>query len=828
MKKRFLLLPLALILGYVLFSSNKNSPAGAHSIDGTQATNATGCGGTGCHAPAGGGSLVTQIALLDSTGAVVTNYTPGKGYFVVMGGFSSPFSTLPVFGMQVTAVKAAGAHSSGAVMAGTFATTGLPALTTNSTFGSLHFCEQTDTIHSDTSTTYGTFTVMGYKETFPWTAPAAGTGTVILYGALVAANGNGAPSGDAYANANDTLRELLVTAPITGTTTTCVGSTTTLSDATSGGTWSSSTTSVATVDASGVVTGVSAGTAVISYTASSGTVTATVTVSAATSAGTISGGSSICIGTSTTLTPSISGGTWSSSASGVASVSGSGVVHGVSAGTAVISYGISGTCGMVYVTKTINVASGIVTGTISGASSVCSGLTATLTDTATGGVWSSGSTSIATVNSSTGVVTGVAAGTANITYTVTNGCGSASTSRAISVVASPSPGTISGIPSLFCAQTSAMLTESTSGGTWTSSNTALATIDSTGTIAALAGGTVTISYSVTNAAGCTVAATQSVSITAGPASSITASGSTSFCYGDVVLNGPTGRGLTYQWYKGTTLIAGATDISYAASTTGSFIVNTGNSSGCSTPSAAVDVTVLSVPVIIATGDSIFCQGNHMALAVNAVGGGYTSVYQWKRNTVNIPGATNTTYNATLTGSYTCFENISGGCTGMTPAVNVSVLSVPTPVITATGGFLLSTATGYASYQWEINGTIIPGATNASYPASSNGTYTVVVTNGYGCSGASAGYILSNLGVENVNLAEWTVYPNPANNMLNISNNSTANTTYTITDMPGRTIATGTVTAPLQQIDISRLTTGNYILKITTASGATRNEMFVKQ
>lgn len=53
---------------------------------------------------------------------------------------------------------------------------------------------------------------------------------------------------------------------ITGTTTVIAGSTTTLSNATTGGTWSSSNTGIATIGSTGVVTGIAAGTATISYT----------------------------------------------------------------------------------------------------------------------------------------------------------------------------------------------------------------------------------------------------------------------------------------------------------------------------------------------------------------------------------------------------------------------------------------------------------------------------------------------------------------------------------------------------------------------------------
>ena len=67
--------------------------------------------------------------------------------------------------------------------------------------------------------------------------------------------------------------------PITGSDSVCVGSTTQLSSSPSGGVWSSSNTSVATVNSStGVVTGVSSGTATISYTVTNSNGSTTVTV----------------------------------------------------------------------------------------------------------------------------------------------------------------------------------------------------------------------------------------------------------------------------------------------------------------------------------------------------------------------------------------------------------------------------------------------------------------------------------------------------------------------------------------------------------------------
>ncbi|MCX6205354.1 MAG: Ig-like domain-containing protein, partial [Bacteroidetes bacterium] len=59
---------------------------------------------------------------------------------------------------------------------------------------------------------------------------------------------------------------------------------------------------------------------------------------------------------------------------------------------------------------------------IIGTTTICKDSTSTLTDATIGGVWSSDNNAVATVNAS-GLVTPVIEGTVNISYTVTNGCG---------------------------------------------------------------------------------------------------------------------------------------------------------------------------------------------------------------------------------------------------------------------------------------------------------------------------------------------------------------------------------------------------------------------
>ena len=98
--------------------------------------------------------------------------------------------------------------------------------------------------------------------------------------------------------------------PITGPSDVCVGNTITLSNPTSGGSWSSSDPSKATINSSGLLTGVSAGNVIITYTLTSGqgcsnsTIQAITVNEAPTSSVTVDSGhpSTICSGQSTQIT----------------------------------------------------------------------------------------------------------------------------------------------------------------------------------------------------------------------------------------------------------------------------------------------------------------------------------------------------------------------------------------------------------------------------------------------------------------------------------------------------------------------------------------------
>lgn len=167
---------------------------------------------------------------------------------------------------------------------------------------------------------------------------------------------------------------------------------------------------------------------------------ATLTVNRNGNAGTINGISPVCLFNSPTYTiiGGDPGGTWASSNTNVATVNPSGIVFGVSPGTATITYTVTGCSGDVVASKLISVTDAVNAGTVSGPQTLCAGTMATYTTNGdNGGSWSSSNTNVATVNASSGSVMTIGAGTTDITYTVTGCLGTATASQTLTVNATP-------------------------------------------------------------------------------------------------------------------------------------------------------------------------------------------------------------------------------------------------------------------------------------------------------------------------------------------------------------------------------------------------------
>ena len=154
-------------------------------------------------------------------------------------------------------------------------------------------------------------------------------------------------------------------------------------------------------------------------------------------------------------------------------------------------------------------------------------------------------------------------------------------------------------------------------------------------------------------AGCSTTSTViSVAVTPAPLATVAVAGPSTFCEGkNVLLKAIAGTGYTYQWKKNGVNIPAQTQSNYTATATGVYTVLVTNAEGCTTLSSDINITVTPAPaaIITASGPLTFPQGGNVILNVPAAAG---NTYQWKKDGVNITGATTESYTATASGSYT--------------------------------------------------------------------------------------------------------------------------------------------------------------------------------
>jgi uncharacterized repeat protein (TIGR01451 family) len=222
--------------------------------------------------------------------------------------------------------------------------------------------------------------------------------------------------------------------------------------------------------------------------------------------------------------------------------------------------------------------------------------------------------------------------------------------------------------------------------------------------------------------------------------------------------------LAYQWMRNGVNIAGATTASYVIDPTAmidngaQFTVMVSNATGSVTSAiATLTVTPAPVPPSITTEPASVTVTAPAGAGFSVVASGDAPLsYQWRRNGVDIGGATSATYalpSTTVDDSGSTFDvivtNGVGSATSAIATLTVNAAPVPPSITTEPAGTTVTApdaatftvvATGDAplSYQWRRNGVNIAGATGATYvktptayPTDDGSTYSVVVTNGAG-------------------------------------------------------------------------------------------------
>lgn len=184
-------------------------------------------------------------------------------------------------------------------------------------------------------------------------------------------------------------------------------------------------------------------------------------------------------------------------------------------------------------------------------------------------------------------------------------------------------------------------------------------------------------------------------------------------------------------------------------------------------------------------------------------------YVWYVNGAVVDNTTNT---ITLGpgGQYTCEVANEFGCTAVSsaylycPAVAVQYDALTQEVFVDDI---------YETYQWYYNGLAIPGAIFSYYTNAQNGNYAVEVTTSYGCTTLSEVYTVA-VGVNESAAVRILVYPNPVDDALVVKYPTrSGNTDITIYNMLGMAVYKHAMTSSTQQLDVSHLAAGTYIVQV---------------
>jgi gliding motility-associated-like protein len=528
-------------------------------------------------------------------------------------------------------------------------------------------------------------------------------GAVDSKGVPVIAGANGQTVGNSQ---NVNLQDVeCCTKPTVNTSDTkvCVGSTLTASPST-GGTWTSSNPTIATITNAGLITGLKSGTVTFTFTNASGCTNTTNSVTVNTLPTIVANGASICSGDSKTITASGAATySWSPNTN-LTATTGASITANPSTTTiyTVTGTDANGCVGTDTAKITVNSLPNVTSSATS--SSICVGSSTTLKGSGANSFsWDNGVTDNVAFNPTT---------TKN--YTVigsdANGCKDTST---VTV-------TVNALPNVTSSATSTSICIG-SATTLKGSGASSFTWDNGVTDNVAFNPTATKNYTVTgtDANGCKDTSTVTVTVNALP--NVTSSAtSTSICVGSSTTLKGSGAS-SFTWDNGVT-----DNIAFNPTATKIYTVTGTDANGCKDTST-VTVTVNALPNVtsFATSSSI-CIGSSTTLK-----GSGASSFTWDNGVTD-----NIEFNPTSTKTYTVTGTDANGCKD-TSTVTVTVNALPTVKVNGasicSGNSKTLTASGASTYSWSPSTNLSSNTGNAVTANPIDTTvYTVTGTDINGC------------------------------------------------------------------------------------------------
>jgi hypothetical protein len=158
-----------------------------------------------------------------------------------------------------------------------------------------------------------------------------------------------------------------------------------------------------------------------------------------------------------------------------------------------------------------------------------------------------------------------------------------------------------------------------------------------------------------------------------------------------------------------------------------------------------------------SGDPSFCDGDSLLIYSDTLDGN-----SWRNNGVLLSNDSGIVVKAT--GTY--YLELGSGLCATYDSITVSTLNAAVPVISKVDTQLFSTPA--ASYQWSLDGSLLPGATSQFITPVQIGVYTVETTDTNGCAAVSGEFELTTIGIPDGGPnGDFVVFPNPSEGKINI-------------------------------------------------------------
>ena len=307
-----------------------------------------------------------------------------------------------------------------------------------------------------------------------------------------------------------------------------------------------------------------------------------------------------------------------------------------------------------------------------------------------------------------------------------------------------------------------------------------------------------------------------VTVNALPATpTISASGSTTFCTGGSVV-------LTSSSTTGNLWSNNATASTITVSNSGSFSVTVTDGNSCSATSTSINVNVSNAPIpTITAATTTACSGDTVILSSSTA-----DSYVWSTGqTTQSIALTASSANITVT---TVNVNACNGV-GMSQPTTVTFTATPTAAgsFTTNGNVatFANTSTGAGSYSWDFGDFSNSSASAPTHAYAANGAYTVTLTaiNG-NCTSTTTFTVNISVALDELQGITLNLFPNPANQEVNIALNGAALESVVVLDQFGRTVKVSEANV----INVSDLAAGVYQVILYTDKGNITRRLVVSK